>query len=98
MIRRPPRSTLFPYTTLFRSFARPGDRAGDPDLAVQDQEQPVAGLPFLEHVLRDGELLLPAHFCDPGQLSVVEVLEDGGLLEQIEIHATKLRRTRGRGK
>src|SRR2546425_6707348 len=25
MIRRPPRSTLFPYTTLFRSGARPGD-------------------------------------------------------------------------
>src|SRR2546422_1531853 len=23
MIRRPPRSTLFPYTTLFRSFRRP---------------------------------------------------------------------------
>src|SRR4051812_49964138 len=34
MIRRPPRSTLFPYTTLFRS-ADPGARgargAGDPD-------------------------------------------------------------------
>src|SRR5256885_12916643 len=37
MIRRPPRSTLFPYTTLFRSFrpsaewtarSRPGDYAG----------------------------------------------------------------------
>src|SRR3984885_15713343 len=27
MIRRPPRSTLFPYTTLFRS-RRPGGRAG----------------------------------------------------------------------
>src|SRR3712207_7075950 len=27
MIRRPPRSTLFPYTTLFRSHRR--DRAGD---------------------------------------------------------------------
>src|SRR3712207_9071373 len=26
MIRRPPRSTLFPYTTLFRSYARPGCR------------------------------------------------------------------------
>src|SRR5256885_10483947 len=26
MIRRPPRSTLFPYTTLFRSHASPGDR------------------------------------------------------------------------
>src|SRR2546429_6681351 len=24
MIRRPPRSTLFPYTTLFRSLPRPG--------------------------------------------------------------------------
>src|SRR2546430_9608264 len=27
MIRRPPRSTLFPYTTLFRSWARCPDRA-----------------------------------------------------------------------
>src|SRR6266480_7325256 len=27
MIRRPPRSTLFPYTTLFRSPGRPGDQA-----------------------------------------------------------------------
>src|SRR5690242_21514980 len=27
MIRRPPRSTLFPYTTLFRSPGRPGGRA-----------------------------------------------------------------------
>src|SRR5258708_14871923 len=26
MIRRPPRSTLFPYTTLFRSAFRPRDR------------------------------------------------------------------------
>src|SRR3712207_7953101 len=26
MIRRPPRSTLFPYTTLFRSAPRRGDR------------------------------------------------------------------------
>src|SRR3712207_8412266 len=30
MIRRPPRSSLFPYTTLFRSRARPADGgAGD---------------------------------------------------------------------
>src|SRR5437879_8504478 len=30
MIRRPPRSTLFPYTTLFRSLVAPrhGDRVG----------------------------------------------------------------------
>src|SRR5256886_13144980 len=31
MIRRPPRSTLFPYTTLFRSAGRArGGAAGDP--------------------------------------------------------------------
>src|SRR2546426_4339009 len=28
MIRRPPRSTLFPYTTLFRSLEAGGDRVG----------------------------------------------------------------------
>src|SRR3712207_6887669 len=33
MIRRPPRSTLFPYTTLFRSERRPRDRRGAHDLA-----------------------------------------------------------------
>src|SRR2546427_6128759 len=27
MIRRPPRSTLFPYTTLFRSLVRPGSES-----------------------------------------------------------------------
>src|SRR4051794_41414662 len=35
MIRRPPRSTLFPYTTLFRSPVRPQDRRqcrGNPDV------------------------------------------------------------------
>src|SRR3989454_5729266 len=30
MIRRPPRSTLFPYTTLFRSRGRPGRPARRP--------------------------------------------------------------------
>src|SRR6266536_6211822 len=39
MIRRPPRSTLFPYTTLFRS--RPGQHAAVPGAAVR----PPAGLP-----------------------------------------------------
>src|SRR6266702_6853165 len=34
MIRRPPRSTLFPYTTLFRSHRRPGSRQGAPDQAL----------------------------------------------------------------
>src|SRR5256885_8101456 len=32
MIRRPPRSTLFPYTTLFRSVAPSGDSMKTPGL------------------------------------------------------------------
>src|SRR2546430_17476259 len=35
MIRRPPRSTLFPYTTLFRSFISPDPGRGDQLLARQ---------------------------------------------------------------
>src|SRR5258708_34406436 len=31
MIRRPPRSTLFPYTTLFRSFKKSDKSAQSPD-------------------------------------------------------------------
>src|SRR3712207_8023036 len=49
MIRRPPRSTLFPYTTLFRSFlpgeqaptevstGQFGDDAGDQQVSTGDQ-------------------------------------------------------------
>src|SRR3712207_7417827 len=44
MIRRPPRSTLFPYTTLFRSEPAPGPPArrggrvaGDSQLAGRDE-------------------------------------------------------------
>src|SRR5256885_11409061 len=47
MIRRPPRSTLFPYTTLFRSQLRgagaraaPGERGGcRPHLAVRSRRR-----------------------------------------------------------
>src|SRR5256885_3708589 len=35
MIRRPPRSTLFPYTTLFRSHARGAGHAGIEGLALR---------------------------------------------------------------
>src|SRR3989454_4992958 len=35
MIRRPPRSTLFPYTTLFRSRRTPGVEAAAPFVLTQ---------------------------------------------------------------
>src|SRR2546426_3773774 len=56
MIRRPPRSTLFPYTTLFRSLGQLGVRAADvhrrpaerrPDGARRGHSQQV------EQLLRD---------------------------------------------
>src|SRR2546429_6318763 len=42
MIRRPPRSTLFPYTTLFRSEHQPGrrTRAGGPARRPEGEDQP----------------------------------------------------------
>src|SRR2546426_4027214 len=49
MIRRPPRSTLFPYTTLFRSSSlRPG---GD-DIRIDVRDEPV--LVRLQHLGFDG--------------------------------------------
>src|SRR2546426_5374454 len=36
MIRRPPRSTLFPYTTLFRSAAELAERFGRPAFVDND--------------------------------------------------------------
>src|SRR5256885_9968845 len=39
MIRRPPRSTLFPYTTLFRSLARAGRGPGR-DRGAADRAPP----------------------------------------------------------
>src|SRR3712207_8845957 len=55
MMRRPPRSTLFPYTTLFRSRVR-GVRLGDgePELGAGGQPQP-PGRELLLQGARPGE-------------------------------------------
>src|SRR3712207_6946848 len=59
MIRRPPRSTLFPYTTLFRSALRvelEDHRVGHterPDAAVADRHPQ----PVVPHHLSPGEVL-----------------------------------------
>src|SRR5260370_8924005 len=39
MIRRPPRSTLFPYTTLFRSLQDGGDGADEPERGAGAEQQ-----------------------------------------------------------
>src|SRR5258708_23360152 len=53
MIRRPPRSTLFPYTTLFRSLFRGGARdvADLPRHFTHARQRPVDGRRRLAHEL-----------------------------------------------
>src|SRR2546430_11643912 len=53
MIRRPPRSTLFPYTTLFRSRRRTGGRGF----------QVVVDVRAVLRVLADGRILASAGFA-----------------------------------
>src|SRR2546430_5783456 len=72
MIRRPPRSTLFPYTTLFRSvaWALPAYAAPDADRLARRLENDTAGLPLLavamlEAVAR-GDKLAPRTPAGPG--------------------------------
>src|SRR2546422_6144250 len=50
MIRRPPRSTLFPYTTLFRSLlqVRAALRGADADAQSREIATPQRGLEALE--------------------------------------------------
>src|SRR3989441_1513683 len=54
MIRRPPRSTLFPYTTLFRSHGRVPETALHDDAEVRLGAGPVLVEPALEDVAARG--------------------------------------------
>src|SRR3712207_8909321 len=70
MIRRPPRSTLFPYTTLFRSKARSATASGrvalEPGVALAPELRPLhavgdlagglCGLPFGDRKSTTSEL------------------------------------------
>src|SRR5260370_32617702 len=64
MIRRPPRSTLFPYTTLFRSVRRhgpqPGPEAGARHVAAREQ--------VVDHQLQRGAAARVQAQVEPAQL------------------------------
>src|SRR3712207_7693645 len=59
MIRRPPRSTLFPYTTLFRSEPTGVVASIDEATARRIAEEAVPGGRITEVDLRDGAWKLP---------------------------------------
>src|SRR5256885_11573835 len=56
MIRRPPRSTLFPYTTLFRSVRSLGQRPLDPR---RGRQVPHLDRILAERVAADDDAFLP---------------------------------------
>src|SRR5260370_35984304 len=92
MIRRPPRSTLFPYTTLFRSQAAValglGRRAHD-----VGADQPVGlrhvllGLPLAEH---GAEAVRQALVQAAGIAAVVELQRELGDAVRSEEHTSEL--------
>src|SRR5256885_11576684 len=81
MIRRPPRSTLFPYTTLFRSQGA--------ELLSPDDALDVAFLLDVEH--DDGEVVVHAQ-GDGGRIHDLEALVDHGDEGQLrsEEHTSEL--------
>src|SRR3712207_3400248 len=77
MIRRPPRSTLFPYTTLFRSGLKPlplGGADGDPQDFRGDQKTHLsAGFGERSHVCGEATLAAPSLLSKGPPSSTLEV-------------------------
>src|SRR2546426_8438500 len=74
MIRRPPRSTLFPYTTLFRSTPErvQEQHAGAPTVGPEDHELPTR----LQHAMELAE--------DLSDLVRMKVFEDAEVVHAVE--------------
>src|SRR3712207_1106092 len=88
MIRRPPRSTLFPYTTLFRSeVARRGDRAALGQLLLK---LTVPGVPDIYQ----GDELLALSLVDPDNRRPVDWARRREVLEAVRRGATPTDETR----
>src|SRR2546425_6596229 len=89
MIRRPPSSTLFPYTTLFRSLLGhdddrvvrfPHSHQGEPYLAVRVR---LEGEGVMRRAVR-------MRFCPRGRLGARERDDLQGLRERSEEHTSEL--------
>src|SRR3712207_7356969 len=69
MIRRPPRSTLFPYTTLFRSRharqGRAGEHGGDGGGDAQPADASAGELPDDVHAVAPVARELPVRIASP---------------------------------
>src|SRR5258708_8023269 len=66
MIRRPPRSTLFPYTTLFRSLVSSAEENAMEGVLVSATKEG-STVTFMVVTGKDGSFSFPASKLDPGQ-------------------------------
>src|SRR5260370_38247820 len=102
MIRRPPRSTLFPYTTLFRSDVpahRPSGESRDARPAAQDGLDPPgeADRRDVRDLVRPPrERLIDTHLLAFAGLSFLLPVTPGPDMGVFEKHAPAPRRTAGR--
>src|SRR3712207_8252015 len=89
MIRRPPRSTLFPYTTLFRSLEVRAVGVDDVVVPVRGEERPV--LLEVPAVRREagGRGAAPEHAQEVGQ-QVDQHGRGGGRATRSEEHTSEL--------
>src|SRR2546430_17277553 len=81
MIRRPPRSTLFPYTTLFRSTHGPEEARGAGLALVRDEHGRVLVEPDVGAVLAP-RLLRGAHDHGLHHLALLDLARRDGVLDR----------------
>src|SRR2546426_11414862 len=101
MIRRPPRSTLFPYTTLFRSHVEvvgallEKDPTGVNDVLMTGATEGNAGLVKIALARRGAKpetltAALVAAQSDKDKAEIAEMLKKAGALPPPEVHAATL--------
>src|SRR3989454_12234008 len=79
MIRRPPRSTLFPYTTLFRSAPATVGAIGGVTAVVPNREKPRLAEVVEDLLRRSGRLLFDLEEGSPAAPDGLLSLEEGPL-------------------
>src|SRR3989441_11940067 len=82
MIRRPPRSTLFPYTTLFRSPFEKRVQSAKNDTERQRAQSDVNAATAVWSLSNGTVLALPNHPLDPGKLPLT--IDLGGVSAVLE--------------
>src|SRR5688572_31525613 len=88
MIRRPPRSTLFPYTTLFRSRDQPARKSGRRGAARGERARARLG-PRQPGGAADDDLAAPAAGCDRSEEHTSELQSQSNLVCRLLLEKKK---------